>query len=97
MRFLTSRLAALAAVLFVALAVASGGSPATVLVVTVTVTAALLATAIAATLVVGTREVTVSSRAHAHRQALNEMPAPSHPSTAGRPMTRAPSRVVSAT
>jgi hypothetical protein len=95
MRFLTSRLAVLAAVLFVTLAVAQGGSPATVLMVSVT--AALLAMAIAATLVVGTREVTVGSRAHAHRQALNEMPAPSHPSTAGRPMTRAPSRVVSAT
>jgi hypothetical protein len=89
MRFLTSRLAVLAAVLFVTLAVAQGGSPATVLMVSVT--AALLAMA------VGTREVTVGSRAHAHRQALNEMPAPSHPSTAGRPMTRAPSRVVSAT
>lgn len=95
MRFLTPRVAALAAVLLVALAVAQGGSPATVLVVSVT--AAVLAAALAATLVVATREVTVGSRAHAHRQALNEMPAPSHPSTAGRPMTRAPSRVVSAT
>ena len=56
----------------------------------------VLITAMAA-LVVGSREMTVGSRAHAHREAMTSLPAPAHPSTAGRPRTRAPSLAVPAT
>lgn len=87
------RLAALTAVLFLALAVTQVTSPALIIasVATVILIAAM------ATLVTGSREMTVGARAHAHREALSTMPAPSHPSTAGRPRTRAPSTVVTAT
>jgi hypothetical protein len=37
-------------------------------------------------------ELTVGSRAREHREALNAMPEPRHPNTAGRPRTRAPSQ-----
>jgi disulfide bond formation protein DsbB len=84
------RLAALAAVLFFALALASEPS---MLVVGV---AAALLVAVLATRVVGERELTVGARAHAHREAMSTLPAPAHPSTAGRPRTRAPSMVVPA-
>lgn len=85
------RLAALAAVLFIAFALAS--EPSTLV---VGIAAALLV-AVLATRVVGDRELTVGARAHAHREALSTLPAPAHPSTAGRPRTRAPSTVVPAT
>lgn len=85
------RLAALAAVLFFALALAS--EPSTLV---VGIAAALLV-AVLATRVVGDRELTVGARAHAHREAMSTLPAPAHPSTAGRPRTRAPSMVVPAT
>ena len=93
MRTLLERLAALAAVLFLALAVTQVTSPALVIasVATVILMAAM------ATLVTGSREVTVGARAHAHREAMSTLPAPAHPSTAGRPRTRAPSMVVPAT
>lgn len=94
MRTLYERLVMVLTLLFVAVAVAQGG-PSTAVV------AGLAAVALAAALaaryggiVVGTREVTVGARAHAHREALDVTPAPSHPSTAGRPRTRAPSMVV---
>ncbi|MEP6478072.1 MAG: hypothetical protein ABJB03_01670 [Rhodoglobus sp.] len=96
MRSLNARLVALATVLLVALAVSQGSSPAAVV---ASIAAIVLTTAIAvrvATLAVGGRELTVGARSHEHRQALNEVPAPAHPSTAGRPMTRAPSMVASA-
>jgi hypothetical protein len=91
-RILVERLAALAAILFVALAL---GSEPTVVVIGVA--AALLITAAMALLVTGAREMTVGARAHAHREALSTLPAPAHPSTAGRPRTRAPSMAVPAT
>ena len=37
-------------------------------------------------------ELTVGSRARAHREALSVMPEPRHPGTAGRPRTRAPAQ-----
>ena len=86
MRLITERLAALAAVLFLALALTQGASPAMILV-------AVLVVAIAATEVIGGREL-VGARAHAQRQAMQAQPSPSHPTTAGRPRTRAPSTVV---
>lgn len=38
----------------------------------------------------------VGRRARAHRQAVDAMPAPQHPDTAGRPRTRAPARFLAA-
>jgi len=50
-----------------------------------------------AVLAVGSSELTIGSRARAHRQALGRMPAPQHPRTAGRPRTRAPALSITAT
>ncbi|MCU1411557.1 MAG: hypothetical protein JWR04_2264 [Rhodoglobus sp.] len=91
MGILLERVAALAAVLFLALALTT--EPAAIVAAVATV---VLITAMAA-LVVGSREMTVGSRAHAHREAMTSLPAPAHPSTAGRPRTRAPSTAVPAT
>jgi len=92
-RTLLERLAALTAVLFLALALTQAGSPAMIIASVATV---ILISALAA-VVTGAREMTVGARAHAHREALSTLPAPAHPSTAGRPRTRAPSRAVPAT
>ncbi len=83
---------ALTAVLFLALALSS--EPTAVI---AGVAAVLLITAAMAVLVTGSRELTVGARAHAHREAMSTLPAPAHPSTAGRPRTRAPSMAVPAT
>jgi len=94
MHRLTARLVALATLLFVALAVAQTGNLGTVAAV---VTAAVLAAAVAGALVVIlSGEVTGGARTRAREQALYEVPAPSHPDTAGRPRTRAPSGVTQA-
>lgn len=90
MRILLERVTALAAVLFLALALTTEPS-----VIIASVAAVILIAAIA-TLVVGARAITVGGRAHAHREALSSMPAPAHPTTAGRPRTRAPSIEVAA-
>ncbi len=66
-------------------------------VVVASVAAVLLIAAIATVVVVAARELTVGGKAHAHREAMSTLPAPAHPSTAGRPRTRAPSRAVPAT
>jgi protein-S-isoprenylcysteine O-methyltransferase Ste14 len=91
-RILQERLVALTAVLFLALALSS--EPTAVI---AGVAAVLLITAAMAVLVTGSRELTVGARAHAHREAMSTLPAPAHPSTAGRPRTRAPSMAVPAT
>lgn len=88
MRLILERLAALAAVLFLALALTQAQSAAMVLV-------AVLVVALTATVVVGSREL-VDGRAFAQRQATLAQPSPSHPTTAGRPRTRAPSMAVAA-
>jgi len=83
-----------ATALFVVFALAQGTSP----VATVASVAALaLATVIAvrcATSVARSHELTIGSRAHAHLEVLCTLPEPSHPTTAGRPRSRAPSAVV---
>ena len=84
------------AVLLLALALTPPASPTAVI---ASIATLVLVTAVAVrfgALVVGSREMTVGSRAHAHREALTALPAPAHPSTAGRPRTRAPSMVVPA-
>lgn len=90
MRILQEHLVAVMAVLFLALAVST--EPVAI----VAGVAAILIAAAVAALVTGSREVTVGARAHAHRDALTTQPAPAHPSTAGRPRTRAPSMAVQA-
>lgn len=44
-----------------------------------------------------TREIRVGARAREHSELLRALPAPQHPDTDGRPRSRAPSQVVSAT
>ena len=90
MRILQERLVAVAAVLFLELALTT--EPAAI----AASVAAVLIVAMVAALVTGSRELTVGSRAHAHRDALTTQPSPAHPSTAGRPRTRAPSMAVTA-
>jgi hypothetical protein len=96
MRALHERIVMVSTMLFVALAVAQGG-PTAVLVASIAAVAVASVVAVRyAALVVGSRELVVGERAHAHREALSGMPAPSHPSTAGRPRTRAPSQPIPA-
>ena len=60
--------------------------------------AALLAIAVlrAAVRVANPHVVTVGARAREHREALSEIAAPRHPTTAGRPLARAPGFVAAA-
>ena len=84
---------ALAVMLLVALALSQVTTPA---LAAVTAAVAVLLTTMAV-LTVGSRTLTVGSRARAHRELLSSLPAPAHPTTAGRPRTRAPSVEASAT
>ncbi|MET4782636.1 hypothetical protein [Glaciihabitans sp. UYNi722] len=94
MSAIQERLVIFTTMLLVALAVAQG-APTSVLVASIAVVAVAGIVAVRyAALVVGSREMTVGARSHAHREALSVMPAPSHPSTAGRPRTRAPSQSI---
>lgn len=89
LRVAHERLAMLATLVIVALAI-SQGSPSSLVVAGVA--AVLLVAAVrGAAVVIGSIELTVGSRARAHREAMTGMPAPRHPSTAGLPLTRAPS------
>lgn len=91
MRALHERMVMAMTVLFVAFAVAQATQTALLVTsIAAIAIAALVAVRYAAT-VIGSRELAVGHRAHAHREALSAMPAPSHPCTAGRPRTRAPS------
>lgn len=96
MRALYGRIVVAMAMLFVAFALAQGG-PTSLLVTSIAAVAiaSIVAVRCAAT-VFGSREMVVGDRAHAHREALSVMPAPSHPCTAGRPRTRAPSQAAQA-
>lgn len=96
MRALHQRMIVVSTALFVVLAIAQGG-PTSVLVASIAAVAVAGVVAVRyAAVVTGSRELVVGERAHAHREALNVMPAPSHPSTAGRPLTRAPARLIPA-
>lgn len=89
MRALYERLATAATVVIVALAVSQGAPP--TLAVAGVAAVLLVSAVLSAAVVVGSLEVTVGSRARAHREAMTGMPEPRHPSTAGLPLTRAPS------
>lgn len=82
--------------LFVVLAIAQATQPSALLLGAAAVAAVGILAVRYAALVVGSREMTVGSRAHAHREALSTIPAPAHPTTAGRPRTRAPSQSITA-
>ncbi|MEO6506118.1 MAG: hypothetical protein ABIW36_10470 [Terrimesophilobacter sp.] len=96
MRALHERMVMAMTVLVVAFAVAQV-APTSLLVTSIAAVAiaAIVAVRYAAT-VIGSREMVVGHRAHAHREALSAMPAPSHPCTAGRSRTRAPSQAAPA-
>ena len=90
MRILYERLAVLAAVAIIALSISQGAPQS--LVVAGLAAAVLLSALRRAAVVIGSIEVTVGARARAHRDVMTGMPSPRHPSTAGLPLTRAPSQ-----
>jgi len=57
---------------------------------------AALALAVHACAQLSPRSTRVGARARAHAEPLSETPAPSHPTTAGRPLGRAPTRAIAA-
>ena len=92
MRAIKTRMVMVMTLLLIAFAVSQGG-PTGLLVAGIAAVAVSGVIAIRyAAIVVGSREMTVGARAHAHREAMTGMPAPRHPSTAGRPRTRAPAQ-----
>ena len=93
MRRLSEQLVMLMTLLFVALVAAQTGSTT---VVAISLAIAAIALIKHVSVVTGSREISVGSRAHEHREVLSEMTAPQHPDTAGRPRTRAPSQVAPA-
>jgi len=92
-RLLTAHLVALATTLLLVLAVTQPGETSAVV---ASIALAAMSIAITAALVVVSATGAVRIRAFAHRQAMTATPEPSHPDTAGRPRTRAPSLVVPA-
>ncbi|MBC7725278.1 MAG: hypothetical protein H7146_11110 [Burkholderiaceae bacterium] len=94
MRFAHERLVTVVTALFLALTVAQGDHALVIAGLAALAIAAIAVTSVAvrsAASVPGRLEIVVGRRAHAHREALSVAPAPQHPSTAGRPRTRAPS------
>jgi hypothetical protein len=57
---------------------------------------AALALAVHASVQLAPRTMQVGARAIAHAEPLSETPAPSHPTTAGRPLGRAPTGAIAA-
>ena len=88
MRWMVGALGALV----LSLAVAQSTPESLALVLAVAVTAALIVRG--AVRVEVARDLTVGARARDHRQQLSEQPAPSHPTTAGRPLGRAPTQSI---
>ncbi len=76
------------------------GHPSTLATATVLTATVLLASvapiALAAVRAPARVAITVGSRARAHRESLAEQAQPSHPTTAGRPRSRAPGAAASA-
>jgi hypothetical protein len=95
MRAILEQLMLLASALFVAVAVSSGNAQLVALGVAAVAIAAVLA-AQTGSLVASPALVSIGARARDHRQLLSAQPAPSHPTTAGRPLGRAPTQAVPA-
>lgn len=93
-RTLLERLTVLLAVAFVVLAVTDASA------LTMGAIAALTVVALVgsryAAVSIRARSLTIGSRAHQHRESMSSLPAPSHPDTAGRTRSRAPSRSLAA-
>lgn len=95
MRAIHERLILLASALFVAVAVSSGQAELVVLGVAAVAIATVLA-ARAGAVIAGPAFLTVGARSRDHRELLESQPAPSHPTTAGRPLGRAPTQSIAA-
>ncbi|MCW4384793.1 hypothetical protein OH146_03285 [Salinibacterium sp. SYSU T00001] len=93
---LTQLLSALLVVplaLAVALALAESDAPAAVVLFAAALMVGLCAARLSSRAVSAFGSSGVGRRARAHRQALDSVPEPQHPKTAGRPRTRAPALV----
>ena len=86
----------LAVLLLVSIAASDGGHGSLTVLGIAAVTVASAA-AIGYSLVLGSAEMTVGARAQVRRSVAFGMPAPQHPTTPGRPRTRAPSQSIPAT
>jgi len=96
MRWIRERLVMLMTIAFVALAVGQNTTASSVAVGIAVVAVGMLVAAQYGGLGVRSRELTVGGRAHAHKESLVDVASPRHPLTPGRPLSRAPGRVVSA-
>lgn len=96
MRWMRDRLVMALTLVFVALAVAQGGTASSLAVGVAVVAVAALLGANYASREFRWRELTVGGRAREHRESLADMASPRHPSTPGRPLSRAPGRVIAA-
>lgn len=76
--------------LFLALAVSQGEPTAALAATIVVIAVGMLLVARYAATVIRSRVLTVGARARQHRESLTRSPEPQHPSTPGRPLTRAP-------
>lgn len=94
MRTLFERLAVTLAVTFVVFAVADSSAVLVGAIAAVAVVA-LVGSRYAA-VSIRSRSMTVGSRARQHRESLSSLPEPSHPDTAGRTRSRAPSQSLAA-
>jgi disulfide bond formation protein DsbB len=88
------RLAVTVALVLVVLAASQGSTSISTSMLVVAAGVVLVGAVLSAAVVV--RELTVGSRARAHREAMSVMPEPRHPATAGLPQTRAPAEVFAA-
>jgi len=94
MRALLERLMVIATVSFLALAVAQGDASLVLVSGVATLVVVAVLSARYAAVSIRSHSLTVGARAREHREALTSMPEPSHPDTAGRTRSRAPSRPI---
>jgi hypothetical protein len=94
MRTIFEQLAVSLAVAFVVLAVAD--SSAVLLGAVATLAVIALVGSRYSAVSIRSRSLTVGSRARQHRESMSSLPAPSHPDTAGRTRSRAPSQSIAA-
>jgi disulfide bond formation protein DsbB len=96
MRWWEQRVVMLMTFVFLALAVAQGGSAASVATGIAVIAVGMLLAARSVGVAVTSRELTIGARARQHRESLSDVAAPRHPLTPGRPKSRAPSEAFSA-
>jgi hypothetical protein len=93
---LLERLMVIATVSFLALALAQGDASLVLVGGMATLVVVAVLSARYAAVSIRSHSLTVGARARAHRESLSSMPEPSHPDTAGRTRSRAPSRSLAA-